>query len=146
VKERFGGPIVIKGIMSVEDARRAHEAGADAIVVSNHGGRQLDNLPATIEVLPEIAEALRGANMPILIDGGVRRGSDIVKALALGATACMIGRPFLWGLAAGGAEGVTRVLDIFRDELERTMVLMGRTDVRELAPSMVRRLRVLSEV
>src|SRR5581483_3550103 len=113
---------------------------------SNHGGRQLDNVPATIEVLPGIAEALRGTSLPILIDSGIRRGSDIVKALALGATACMIGRPFLWGLAAGGAAGVARVLDIFRDELERTMVLMGRSDVRDLSPSMVRRLRVVSEV
>ncbi|TAM60175.1 alpha-hydroxy-acid oxidizing protein [bacterium] len=138
IKERFGGPVGVKGIITATDARRARDAGADTIVVSNHGGRQLDGAPATITVLPEIVEALRGSGMPILIDSGIRRGSDIVRALALGATACMIGRPWLWGLAAGGTDGVRRVIELLRTELERTMALVGATNLRELSPELIR--------
>ena len=138
IKARFGGPVGVKGIMTAADARRALDAGADAIVVSNHGGRQLDGLPATLDVLPEIAAALAGTRLPILFDSGIRRGSDIVKALALGATACMIGRPWLWGLAAGGAGGVARVIDILRTEFERTLALVGETDVSKLGPDLIR--------
>jgi isopentenyl diphosphate isomerase/L-lactate dehydrogenase-like FMN-dependent dehydrogenase len=139
IKERFGGPVGVKGIMTAADARRARAAGADLIVVSNHGGRQLDGVPASLDVLPEIVAALADAPLPILIDSGIRRGSDIVKALALGATACLIGRPWLWGLAAGGADGVARVLAILRAELERTLALVGEPDVARLSPELVRR-------
>jgi isopentenyl diphosphate isomerase/L-lactate dehydrogenase-like FMN-dependent dehydrogenase len=139
IKERFGGPVGVKGIMTADDARRARDAGADAIVVSNHGGRQLDDVPATLTLLPEIVAALAGTSIPILIDGGIRRGSDVAKALALGATACLIARPWLWGLAAGGAAGVARVIEIFRAELERTLALVGETDVTKLSPELVRR-------
>jgi len=138
IKARFGGPVAVKGIMTAADARRAREAGADAIVVSNHGGRQLDGLPATLDVLPEIVAALADAPLPVLVDSGIRRGSDIVKALALGATACMVGRPWLWGLAAGGTGGVARVLAILRAELERTLALVGEPDVTKLVPELVR--------
>jgi isopentenyl diphosphate isomerase/L-lactate dehydrogenase-like FMN-dependent dehydrogenase len=139
IKERWGGPVGIKGIMTAADAVRAREVGMDTIVVSNHGGRALDGLPATVEVLPEIVAALEGSGMPILIDGGVRRGSDIAKALALGATACMIGRPWIWGLSVGGTAGASRVLQILRTELERTVAKLGETDVRNLTPALVRR-------
>jgi len=138
IKARFGGPVAVKGIMTAADARRARDAGADAIVVSNHGGRQLDGLPATLDVLPEIVAALADAPLPVLVDSGIRRGSDIVKALALGATACMVGRPWLWGLAAGGTGGVARVLAILRAELERTLALVGEPDVTKLVPELVR--------
>jgi isopentenyl diphosphate isomerase/L-lactate dehydrogenase-like FMN-dependent dehydrogenase len=139
IKERFRGPVGAKGIMSAADALRARAAGADFVVVSNHGGRQLDNSPATLTVLPEIAAALAGSGMPILIDGGIRRGSDIVKALALGASACMVGRPWLWALAAGGRAGVQRVLAIYRAEFERSLALVGEPDVAHLGPDLLRR-------
>ncbi len=139
IKERFGGPVGVKGIMTAADARRARDAGADAIVVSNHGGRQLDGAPATLDILAEIVAALADAPLPILIDGGIRRGSDMVKALALGATACMIARPWLWGLAAGGAPGVARVLALLRAEFERTLALVGETDITKLGPELIRK-------
>lgn len=138
IKERFGGPVGAKGIMTAADALRARSAGADLIVVSNHGGRQLDDSPATLDVLPEIAAALAGSGMPILVDGGIRRGADIVKALALGATACMVGRPWLWALAAGGCAGVVRMLAIYRAELERTLALAGEPDIARVGPALVR--------
>jgi 4-hydroxymandelate oxidase len=115
-------PFYLKGIMSVEDARIAVEAGVDAIVVSNHGGRVIDCSPSAIEVLPQITEAV-GAKIEVLVDGGFRRGTDILKALALGARGVLIGRPVCWGLAAAGAEGVARVLQIMTSELARAMVL-----------------------
>jgi 4-hydroxymandelate oxidase len=117
-------PIVLKGITHPSDARLAVEHGADALIVSNHGGRQLDTVPPTIALLPAIAEAVAGA-VPLLLDGGIRRGTDVVKALALGASAVAIGRPALWGLAAGGEQGVYDVLDLLRDELERALTLCG---------------------
>lgn len=133
VKQRFGGPVIVKGVLDVEDARQAVAHGADAIIVSNHGGRQLDGAPSTIRVLPEIVEAI-GNSAEIYLDGGVRSGQEVVKALALGAKATFIGRAMLWGLAAAGEAGVTRVLEIIRRELDITMALCGERDARNIGP------------
>ncbi|GAA2454890.1 hypothetical protein GCM10010191_87380 [Actinomadura vinacea] len=130
-------PILLKGILTDADAVRAADAGADGIVVSNHGGRQLDGVPATLEVLPEVAAAV-GGRLPILLDGGVRRGRDVLAALALGADAVLLGRPVLHGLAVGGAEGVTRVLDIVRVELTDAMSLAGIRAIADVGPELVR--------
>jgi 4-hydroxymandelate oxidase len=129
-------PVIVKGIMTAEDARLAVDHGASAIVVSNHGGRQLDGAPATISVLPEIAAAVQG-RCEVLLDSGIRRGTDIVKALALGANAVLIGRAYIWGLAVGGEEGVTQVLAMLRNELELAMALCGCRSVAEVAPDVV---------
>jgi 4-hydroxymandelate oxidase len=129
-------PIVVKGIMRADDAVHAAEAGAAGIVVSNHGGRESDSTPATIEVLGEIAAAV-GERAEVYLDGGIRRGDDVVKALALGARAVMIGRPFWWGLAVGGEEGVYAVLDILRRELVESLVSIGRSDVSSLGPDIL---------
>jgi (S)-2-hydroxy-acid oxidase len=123
--------IILKGVMAAEDARLAIEKGADAIIVSNHGGRQLDCTPATIEVLPAIAKEAKG-KIPIIIDGGVRRGSDIFKAIALGADLVLVGRPVLWGLAYNGQEGVETVAHILEREFSRTMALAGVTKVEDI--------------
>lgn len=128
---QWGGKFLIKGILSAADAVRAVEAGATGIVVSNHGGRQLDSVPAPVDVLPEIVDAVAG-RAEVILDGGVRRGTDVLKALALGATACMAGRPYLFGLAAGGQPGVARALEILRSEIERDMALLGVQRVRDL--------------
>jgi L-lactate dehydrogenase (cytochrome) len=124
IRQVWRGPIVIKGVMIAEDARRAVDEGVDAIVVSNHGGRQLDGVAATLRVLPEIVAAARGG-VEVLFDGGIRRGSDIVKALALGARAVLIGRAYAYGLGAGGGPGVQRTIDILRSDLVRTLKLLG---------------------
>ena len=124
----WAGPLLLKGIMHPEEARRAVAEGIDGIVVSNHGGRQLDGAAATIEALPAIVAAVEG-RIPVLLDGGVRRGADIARALALGATACLIGRPHLWGLAVAGEAGVAAVLDLYRRELDRVMALCGWDDL-----------------
>jgi 4-hydroxymandelate oxidase len=129
-------PILLKGICRPEDARLALQHGARGIVVSNHGGRQMDTAPATIEVLPAIADAV-GGKMQILMDGGVRRGLDVLKALALGATAVQVGRPVLWGLAAGGQEGVTNALNILRQELDLAMALSGCPDLSGISRDLV---------
>ena len=131
------GPLALKGVMAAEDARLAVEHGVDAIVVSNHGGRQLDGLPAAIEVLPEIADAVAG-RAELVLDGGVRRGSDVVKAVALGARACMVGRPFLYGLAAHGQAGVERALTILQQEIDRTLALIGRPRLADVDRSAIR--------
>jgi L-lactate dehydrogenase (cytochrome) len=131
LRQQWDGPIVIKGIQSVEDARIAVDRGVDAIAISNHGGRQLDSAPATLELLPSIAEAVAGKT-EIICDGGVRRGSDIVKALALGANAVMAGRPYLYGLGAAGEAGVDQVLANFGSEMKRTMALIGCASIEEL--------------
>jgi isopentenyl diphosphate isomerase/L-lactate dehydrogenase-like FMN-dependent dehydrogenase len=130
--------LVLKGILAFEDAKLAADAGIDAIVVSNHGGRVEDGISATIDVLPEIVEAV-GGRMPILVDSGFRRGSDIVKALALGAQAVCIGRPYLWGLGAFGQPGVERVLGILRAETRTAMQQLGAPSLKHLTPAMVRR-------
>jgi 4-hydroxymandelate oxidase len=129
-------PLVLKGIVTGEDARLAADHGVDGIIVSNHGGRQLDGAPATLDVLPEVADAV-GGRCEILLDGGVRRGADVVKAVALGAKAVLIGRPYLWGLAAAGEAGVRAVLEMFRDELELAMALCGRRSISEIDGSAV---------
>jgi L-lactate dehydrogenase (cytochrome) len=128
LRRLWPGPLVVKGVMAVEDACAAVREGADAIVVSNHGGRQLDGTPATAEVLPRVVDAV-GDRTEVLMDGGVRRGSDILKALALGARAVLVGRPYWWGLAAGGARGVGAVIDVFRTELDMAMALSGRPTI-----------------
>ncbi|XP_054925002.1 2-Hydroxyacid oxidase 1-like [Dermacentor andersoni] len=124
-------PVVVKGVLTAEAALQAHRHGAAAVIVSNHGGRQLDGTPATIDVLPEIVAAV-GDKMEVYLDSGVRTGADVAKALALGARAVFVGRPVLWGLAYDGKQGVDRVLHILREELEHTMRLLGCSDVRDL--------------
>lgn len=131
-------PLLVKGIMTAEDARIGVEVGVDGIVVSNHGARQLDSVHAPITVLPEIVEAVEG-RVPVLVDGGFRRGTDIFKALALGATAVLVGRPACWGLAAAGEEGVVDVLRILRAELENTMILAGTRSVADITRAHVER-------
>lgn len=128
--------IVVKGVMTAEDALLAVQHGVDGIVVSNHGGRQLDGVSSTIEALPEIVEAVKG-RVPVLVDGGITRGSDVFKALALGADFCLVGRPVLWGLAYDGVKGVKRVLDILERELSRTMTLSGARNVNEIEKGML---------
>lgn len=136
IRELWGGPIVIKGVLSGEDARRAIDAGADAIVVSNHGGRQLDGVAATLRALPEVVEAA-GGRAEILLDGGIRRGSDVVKALCLGARAVLIGRAYAYGLGAGGGAGVARAIEILRSDIIRTLRLLGCHDIQKLDRSYV---------
>jgi 4-hydroxymandelate oxidase len=131
-------PIVVKGILSAGDAVRAVEAGAAAIIVSNHGGRTLDTLPATIDVLPALAAAV-GGRVPLLLDGGIRRGTDVLKALALGASAVLVGRPIVYGLAVDGAFGVAHVLRVLRDELEIAMALSGCRTLADIGPQLVMR-------
>lgn len=130
-------PVFVKGVMRADDAELAVQHGAKGIIVSNHGGRQLDTVPATIDVLPEIARVVDG-RVPILLDGGVRRGTDILKALALGAQAVLVGRPILWGLAVAGQAGVERVLGIMREELELAMMLAGTPTIADIDSSLVR--------
>ena len=130
-KSLWGGPLALKGIIDPEDARRAAQHGVDALIVSNHGGRQLDGARSAIASLPDVVDAADG-RMEVIVDGGVRRGTHVIKALALGAKACMIGRPFLYGLAAGGGPGVARALEILRNEVDVGLALMGRASAREL--------------
>jgi len=129
-------PIIVKGIMCPEDAELAVKHGADGIIVSNHGARQLDTCPSTIDVLYPISKAVRG-RVPLIIDGGVRRGTDVLKALALGANAVMIGRPVLWGLAVGGQQGVSRVIKLLNDELLLSMAFTGVSSVKDISPSII---------
>jgi len=136
IRDAWKGPIVIKGVHTGEDARRAVDDGADALVVSNHGGRQLDGVAATLRVLPEIAAAADG-QIEVLLDSGIRRGSDIVKALCLGARAVLVGRAYAYGLAAAGGAGVARAIDILRSDLIRTLKLLGCGSVAQLNPSYV---------
>ena len=130
-------PLIVKGIVRPDDARKAADHGVRGVVVSNHGGRQLDTAPATIDVLPRVAEALSGSAVEIFVDGGIRRGTDVVKALALGARAVLIGRPILWGLAARGEDGVAHVLQLFGDELDRAMALCGAPTVADITRDLV---------
>ena len=136
IREAWSGPIVIKGVHTGDDGRRAVDAGADALVVSNHGGRQLDTTLPAIEALPEVVEAAAG-RCEVYMDGGIRRGTDVLKALALGARAVLLGRPVLWGLAANGEAGVRHVLAMLRDELELAMALSGRPTLASIDRSLV---------
>jgi L-lactate dehydrogenase (cytochrome) len=138
IKKRFGGPLVVKGILHPDDARDAIAHGADAIVVSNHGGRQLDGAPSTISVLPRIVDAVAG-RCEIYLDSGVRSGHDMLKAVALGARAAFIGRPMLYGLGVAGEAGVSRVIDIIRAEADSALGLMGETDVTKLGAHNIHR-------
>jgi pre-mycofactocin synthase len=132
LREQWGGPFMLKGVVRVDDARRAVDAGVTAISVSNHGGNNLDGTPATIRALPVIVDAV-GDQVEVLLDGGVRRGSDVVKALALGARAVMIGRAYLWGLGANGQAGVENVLDILRGGIESTVLGLGHSSIDQLS-------------
>jgi L-lactate dehydrogenase (cytochrome)/(S)-mandelate dehydrogenase len=134
MRERWDGAFMVKGILDPDDAEQAVAVGADAIVVSNHGGRQLDGAPATLDALPAIADRV-GDRITVILDGGVRRGADVVKALCLGADAVMIGRPALYGLATAGQSGVEGVLEILRTELETTLTLMGVASTTDLTPA-----------
>jgi len=136
IREAWPGPIIIKGVLTGDDARRAIDEGAAAIVVSNHGGRQLDSVPASLRALPEVVAAVNG-QAEVLMDGGIRRGSDIVKAICLGARAVLIGRAYAYGLAAGGESGVARAIAILRADLERTLKLLGCTSIAALDRSYV---------
>ena len=137
VRKQWDGPLVVKGITSTDDARRAVDEGVDAISVSNHGGNSLDGSPATIRVLPEIVDAV-GDDLEVLLDGGVRRGSDVVKAVALGAKAVLVGRPYIWALAAGGEQGVRQILEVYRQGIAGTLTLLGCPSVEDLNPSHLR--------
>jgi L-lactate dehydrogenase (cytochrome) len=140
--QEWGGPFAVKGILTVDDALRAIDIGATSLIVSNHGGRQLDHSPTPIDVLPEIVEAVDG-RAEVILDGGVRRGTDVLKALALGARACMTGRCYLYGLGAGGEAGVDKALHILRDEIVRDMALLGTRNIQEITRHHVRRRRGL---
>jgi 4-hydroxymandelate oxidase len=129
-------PVLLKGVLDADDARQAADAGVDGLIVSNHGARNLDTVPATVTALPRVAEAVAG-RMPILLDGGIRRGTDVLKALALGATAVAIGRPYLYGLAVDGSAGVRRIVQILRTEFEMAMALTGRTSLAALDKSVL---------
>jgi L-lactate dehydrogenase (cytochrome) len=131
IRSIWPGKLIIKGILDVEDAEEAAKTGAQALVVSNHGGRQLDGAPSSIEVLPEIADAV-GEKMEIMFDGGIRSGQDVMRALALGAKSCMIGRAYAYGLGAGGQAGVAKAIDIIRNELNTTMGLCGVNTIAEI--------------
>lgn len=140
IATEWDGPFVVKGVMTPEDSKRAISSGATGVMISNHGGRQLDGAPAPIDQVSRVREAL-GDGPDIICDGGVRRGSDVFKALAMGATACSIGRPYIYGLAAAGEAGVNRALSILREEFERTMILAGVNDVAQLERRHVRHQR-----
>jgi 4-hydroxymandelate oxidase len=129
-------PIVLKGIMTAEDAALAVAHGVDAVIVSNHGGRQIDGTLATIEALPEVVDAVAG-RIEVLVDGGIRRGTDVLKALALGARAALIGRPYVWGLGLDGAAGVCRVIELLRGEIESAMAQCGQADAQKIGRSLV---------
>ena len=136
IRKVWPGPSVVKGILTGDDAKRAVHEGAAAVVVSNHGGRQLDSVSATIRALPEVVEAVQGRT-EVLMDGGIRRGSDIVKAICLGARAVLVGRAYAYGLAAAGYPGVVRALEILHADVERTLRLLGCPSISALDPSYV---------
>ncbi|MCZ6774222.1 MAG: alpha-hydroxy acid oxidase, partial [Proteobacteria bacterium] len=135
--EQWNGPFAVKGIASVEDAVRAADIGANAVILSNHGGRQLDSAASPISLLADVTKAV-GDRVEVILDGGVRRGTDVLKALALGAKACMVGRPYLFGLGVGGRAGVARALELLRAEVIRDMALLGCTRVDEITLDRIR--------
>jgi L-lactate dehydrogenase (cytochrome)/(S)-mandelate dehydrogenase len=136
LRKDWTGPLILKGVLHPEEAKSALDHGIDGLIVSNHGGRQLDGSPATIDALPDIVAAVEG-RIPVLLDGGVRRGGDVVKALALGATACLVGRPQLWGLAVAGEAGIAHMLDIYRREIDRVMGLTGLSRLADITPDIL---------
>ena len=136
LRKIWTGPLLLKGILHPMEAKTAVDSGIDGLIVSNHGGRQLDGAPASIAALPAIVEAV-AARVPVLLDGGVRRGSDVVKALALGAQACLVARPQLWGLAIAGEAGVVHMLDIYRQEMSRVMGLCGIARIADIGKDLV---------
>jgi isopentenyl diphosphate isomerase/L-lactate dehydrogenase-like FMN-dependent dehydrogenase len=136
LRDHWSGKLVVKGVARGDECSRMLDAGVDGLIVSNHGGRNLDCIRPTIEILPEVVSAVAG-RAEVFIDGGIRRGTDVVKALALGASACLIGRPYMFGLAAGGEDGVRRILEIFRNEIDHTMALTGCATVADISPSLV---------
>ena len=136
--DQWDKPFAIKGILSVEDAKMAVEVGASAVMVSNHGGRQMDGCPAPIEVIGDIVDAV-GDKLEVILDGGIRRGTHILKALAMGAKACMGGRAYLYGLAAGGEEGAYSSLKILKDEVQNNMILLGCTDISQISSDYLRK-------
>jgi L-lactate dehydrogenase (cytochrome) len=138
IKERWGGKLILKGILDKEDAIMAAKTGADAIIVSNHGGRQLDGAPSSISVLEAIVDAV-GDKVEVHMDGGIRSGQDVLRALCLGAKGTYIGRPFLYGLGAGGKAGVTKALEIIRKELDTTLALCGKRDIQDVGKDMLHR-------
>jgi isopentenyl diphosphate isomerase/L-lactate dehydrogenase-like FMN-dependent dehydrogenase len=133
LRSQWDGPFMLKGVTRIDDAKRAVDAGVSAISVSNHGGNNLDGTPATIRLLPDIARTV-GDQVEVLLDGGVRRGGDVVKALALGARAVMIGRAYLWGLGANGQAGVENVLDLMRSGIDACLLGLGHASIAELTP------------
>jgi L-lactate dehydrogenase (cytochrome) len=136
VKKRWGGKLILKGILDAEDARIAADSGADALIVSNHGGRQLDGAPSSIRALPAIADAV-GSRIEVWMDGGIRSGQDVLKAVALGAKGTLIGRAFLYGLGAYGEAGVTKALELIRNELDLSMAFCGRTRIQDVDRSIL---------
>jgi isopentenyl diphosphate isomerase/L-lactate dehydrogenase-like FMN-dependent dehydrogenase len=136
LRARWKGKLVVKGVMRGDECKAMVDAGVDGIVVSNHGGRNLDCVRPSIRILPEVVEAVDG-HAEVYVDSGIRRGTDVIKALALGARACLVGRPYMFGLAVGGEAGVARVLEIFRNEIEHSMALMGCATVSDIDESMV---------
>ena len=142
MRKRWKGPFLLKGILHPDEARRAPDHGVDGIIVSNHGGRQLDGAASAMDALPAVLEAV-GGRIPVLVDGGFRRGTDVLKALCLGATAVLIGRPQLWGLSVAGEAGVAHVLEIFRSEIDRGMGLLGVTRLDQLGPTYLQRVPAL---
>lgn len=138
LRQVWKGPLILKGIMHPDEAKRAADYGIDAVIASNHGGRQIDGAISGIRALPLLVEAVQG-RMPVFVDGGIRRGADVVKALALGAACCFIARPQLWGLAVAGEDGVHHMLENFRREIVRTMILMGTRTVADIGPNLIAR-------
>ncbi|MCS0495681.1 alpha-hydroxy-acid oxidizing protein [Ancylobacter sp. MQZ15Z-1] len=138
------GPLILKGVLHPQEAAEAVAHGVDGVIVSNHGGRQLDHAVSSLEALPGIVRAVDG-RIPVLLDGGIRRGGDVVKAIALGASACLIARPYLWALAVGGEAGVAHVLELFRDEIDRTMGLLGVTELSQLNSDLLMRLDAIGQ-
>jgi L-lactate dehydrogenase (cytochrome)/(S)-mandelate dehydrogenase len=141
LRRTWTGPLILKGVLHPDEARKAVEHGIDGVIVSNHGGRQLDGAASSLDALPGIVDAV-GGRIPVLVDGGIRRGSDVVKALALGAAACLIGRPQLFGVAVAGEDGVARVLDIYRQEIDRAMGLCGVTGIAAIDKTLLLKNRI----
>jgi isopentenyl diphosphate isomerase/L-lactate dehydrogenase-like FMN-dependent dehydrogenase len=141
LRDYWGGPFLLKGVQCIEDCQKAIEIGATGVVLSNHGGRQLDGAPPAFKLLPDAVAAV-GDKMEVFIDGGIRRGSDVIKSMALGAAGCMIGRPYLYGLAAGGEKGVDRSIQILKDEMVRVLKLIGCDAIHKLNAGYVSKKRL----